>query len=697
MLPSSPFSLSPRLFLDLFAYSPTMGTSLFLVVSLVCARGTTIDLLLSPQLHTLRNSTQLVDCSSLQVPSAIPMSDNSNGCEVPIGPAVKGRQDLLALLAEQEKSIPVKNLVREFLTPTRSRPASRATTPATGHRPDRPASPAGDADSRPTSAAVSPPAAAAPEAPAPPAAPPAPPAPRSKLEVALNQALTELRATAALSVEERRLLDELLSIPLPPRTEAALIPVHVGGQHKPHAMGLFGPPVLKGPDPKPAPTPQLKVSINSPYVQLLENVYLIDPSPGYIWNIGFQNADIDADGQIEIVQCQNVVGGNFSALTYKHQNGHMSLVSNSLAWSTMASDFAPLGVAMGYFYPNNGVWSTAQKAQLITFGINHYYDGKPQQKIPCLAMYTWDWNGSGWIATYGGADRMGLDQIPLYNGRTTKMATLAPPNDIRKGQYLVTAPHDGAFPPILWWWVLGIGATQPSRTTGFPIGWQNRPNILEVIVTDIDGDGYEEVVYLWNSNGCLGFDIYKHNGDNQYPRLELKKSFVETRAPGGAAGSMPQSNGTGFYTGNFLPATSTSGGKQILQFWANCTERSPYALAYNLFSFDSNLGYTLYQSPDIGVNYHYFAMQVADLDGDGRDEVYMLGNCNNRLWLNVFCHAGGNQALGLNYGEAFTSPYQVDYVVGGFLCKDRTPATKQQLVQLTTEGGVLKSWLYALV
>jgi hypothetical protein len=123
---------------------------------LVWTRGTTIDLLLfSPQLHTLRNSTQFVDCSSLiQVPSAIPMSDNSNGCEVPIGPAVKGRQDLRALLAEQEKSIPVKNLVREFLTPTRSRPASRATTPATGHRPDRPASPAGDADSRPSSAAV---------------------------------------------------------------------------------------------------------------------------------------------------------------------------------------------------------------------------------------------------------------------------------------------------------------------------------------------------------------------------------------------------------------------------------------------------------------------------------------------------------------------------------------------------------------
>ncbi len=195
-------------------------------------------------------------------------------------------------------------------------------------------------------------------------------------------------------------------------------------------------------------------------------------------------------------------------------------MSTALAWQNgYVRNFSVLGITMGYFFPNGPV----NKAQLVLTGID-----RGNQFGPFFTIMSWYWDGGSWARqTSNNQQPLSVPTpIPPTAPRTTKLATFLPLVAGRQAQFLVTAPHDGA-PPILWWYPDGAPLFRSDRQ---PSGWINRPKILDVIIDDIDGDGFDEVVYLWNYTGALGIDIYKYESN----QLTLKKSYVDPQAPGAA-------------------------------------------------------------------------------------------------------------------------------------------------------------------
>ena len=124
------------------------------------------------------------------------------------------------------------------------------------------------------------------------------------------------------------------------------------------------------------------------------------------------------------------------------------------------------------------------------------------------------------------------------------------------------------------------------------------------LIGDVNGDGREEIIQLWNSSGRLGMIIYGYNGAGGYKTL-----FSST--------DMGQGSGAVAW---LIDDVNGDGREEIIQLWDNGG-----VLGLIIYGYDGAGGYkTLFGSGNMGAGSGAVAWLIGDVNGDYKDEIIQL-------------------------------------------------------------------------
>ncbi|WP_432422955.1 FG-GAP repeat domain-containing protein [Variovorax boronicumulans] len=198
-------------------------------------------------------------------------------------------------------------------------------------------------------------------------------------------------------------------------------------------------------------------------------------------------------------------------------------------------------------------------------------------------------------------------------------------------------------------------------------GW----GFVNFSVADLRGDGTDQVVQFWD-NGKVGAIVWGANGDDWFANLNAGSSNL----------------GEGPDALAWLVADLRGDGKQeIIQLWHNKSNDHVGAVVYG--SSGNQLFAKLSHQDDLGEGYGAIAWCVADINGDGRDEVVQIWNDNGKVFANVFGANGSDGLTELWRGNLDQPADTVTWQVA-----DLDGDGRDEIVQLRNSGGNLAAIVY---
>jgi hypothetical protein len=243
---------------------------------------------------------------------------------------------------------------------------------------------------------------------------------------------------------------------------------------------------------------------------------------------------------------------------------------------------------------------------------------------------------------------------------------------------------------------------------------------------DIDGDGRDEVIQLWNNNGQLGMIIYAWNGTalslmwetngtgQEYSLLPFlvgdinndgREEIVQLHSLNSRLGmTVYRWNGSGIATlcstpnigqgagGGFLIGDLNGDGfAKIAQYWGDGSQDGVMVghLGLNVFGWNDSQNQMVTLSNQGAMGTYTDLWDAADLIGDGRTKLLQFtGNLTMSLWVNVFNWA--NQSLNnsnfQNTGQPINASCLAANLKGG--------GTQQELLLLWDNNGRLAIDVY---
>ena len=159
----------------------------------------------------------------------------------------------------------------------------------------------------------------------------------------------------------------------------------------------------------------------------------------------------------------------------------------------------------------------------------------------------------------------------------------------------------------------------PNRFGGYDLGFTDGDvgagsGAITFLTADVNGDGHEEVVQLWDNNGKLGMIVYAIS--NKSCTIEWNEGDLGTG-----------SGAIDFLTGDFDGSGKTS----IVQLWDNGGQ-----LGMALFTPTADGGYRLaWNNPNLGQGSGAVAFLTGDVNGDGLTDIIQLWN-NGTLGIIVY-------------------------------------------------------------
>ena len=198
-------------------------------------------------------------------------------------------------------------------------------------------------------------------------------------------------------------------------------------------------------------------------------------------------------------------------------------------------------------------------------------------------------------------------------------------------------------------------------------GW----GFVNFSVADLRGDGTDQVVQFWD-NGNVAAIVWGASGDDWFANLNAGSTNLE-EGPDALA---------------WLVADLRGDGKQeIIQLWHNKKNDHVGAVVYG--SGGSQLFAKLSHQDDLDEGYGAVAWCVADLNGDGRDEVIQIWNDNGKAFAIVYGTNGDNGLARLWRGNL---DQPVDFVT--WQVADLDGDGREEIVQLRDNGGKLAAVVY---
>lgn len=189
-------------------------------------------------------------------------------------------------------------------------------------------------------------------------------------------------------------------------------------------------------------------------------------------------------------------------------------------------------------------------------------------------------------------------------------------------------------------------------------------------VADLRGDGTDQVVQFWN-NGNLAAIVWGASGDQWFTDLD--------------AGSGNLGEGTDAIA--WLVADLRGDGKQeIIQLWKN-SQKDVGAIVYGASG--DQLFTKLSHQDDLGEGYGAIAWCVADINGDGRDEVIQFYENKGNAFAIVYGADGNNGLKVLWQGNPGQGYGAVAWQVG-----DLNGDGREEIVQLWNNDGTLGAIIY---
>ena len=180
--------------------------------------------------------------------------------------------------------------------------------------------------------------------------------------------------------------------------------------------------------------------------------------------------------------------------------------------------------------------------------------------------------------------------------------------------------NNGRVAAIVW------GATATDWFASLDAGSDNLgegPDALAWLVADLRGDGKQEIVQLWHNknNDHVGAVVYGSSGSQLFTKLSHQDDL-----------------GEGFGALAWCVADLDGDGRdEIVQIWND--GGSAFATVYGT---DGSNGLTRLWRGSLGEGSGAVTWQVADLDGDGREEIVQLWNNGGHLAAIVYGGGAGN-------------------------------------------------------
>ena len=191
---------------------------------------------------------------------------------------------------------------------------------------------------------------------------------------------------------------------------------------------------------------------------------------------------------------------------------------------------------------------------------------------------------------------------------------------------------------------------------------------LQFLVGDVNGDGQAEIVQLYNSNGQLGVIVYGWSND-------ALTTLCSTSNIGQGSPAI-----------QFLIGDVKGDGKdEVIQLWDHSGQ-----LAMIVYGWSNNALTTLWSTGNIGQGSPAIEFLIGDVNGNGIAEVVQLYNSGGQLGMNVYGWVNG--AMSTIFTES-----DMGQGVGaeGWLIGDMKGTGSDNVVQLFDSNGSLGMNIYA--
>lgn len=226
--------------------------------------------------------------------------------------------------------------------------------------------------------------------------------------------------------------------------------------------------------------------------------------------------------------------------------------------------------------------------------------------------------------------------------------------------------NNGNVAAIVW------GATNDDWFANLNAGSDNLgegPNALAWLVADLRGDGKQEIVQLWHNKGNdhVGAVVYGASGSQLFTKLSHQDDL-----------------GEGFGALAWCVADLDGDGRdEIVQIWAD--GGNAFATVYGS---DGSNGLTRLWRGSLGQGSGAVTWQVADLDGDGRDEIVQFWNNGGHLAAIVYGGGAGHALVTESTnGDLYQGPDTVS--LGGWLTGNFNNPEVGEVVQFWNDNGAL--------
>ncbi|HZI15918.1 MAG TPA: VCBS repeat-containing protein [Myxococcus sp.] len=352
---------------------------------------------------------------------------------------------------------------------------------------------------------------------------------------------------------------------------------------------------------------------------------------------------------------------------------------NSVAW--LAGDMDGDGrTDILHPWNNNGALGLNVYRSTGTSYVQVFGSGNMGQGSPALAWLAGDMDGDGRTDIFQPWNNNGALGLNVYRSTGTGYVTAFGSGNMGAGYGAVAwltgdVDGDGRTDLIQPWsnrGTLGLNVFR-STGTGYSLMFSSSnmgqgATGLAWLTGDMDGDGRTDIFQPWNNNGTLGLNVYRSTGTGYVTAF--------------ANGNMGQgSNALAWLVGDM----DGDGRTDILQPWNN--NGTLGLIAYR----STGTGYVQgFASNNMGRSSSAVSWQAADIDGDGRTDLFQPWSNGGHVGLNVYVSTGTGYSLGY-FGDNFGQLSSVGWLVGSF-----DGGKRQTLLHLWSNNGVLALVVYGL-
>jgi FG-GAP-like repeat len=341
-------------------------------------------------------------------------------------------------------------------------------------------------------------------------------------------------------------------------------------------------------------------------------------------------ADVDGDGRAELVQGWN-------------NDGHLALIVYQ--WNTPA--LAPIWAGDTTGAPSAVTWLAGDvngdgRAELIQLWDN---GGK-------LSVNVYGWLGGVMHTLWSGDTGQGIGAESWLVGDV---------NGDGRVEIVQVWNDGGKAAMIIYGWVGGeLQAVSPTGNLGQGSG------AVEWLIADVNGDGRQEVLQLWNHGGKLAVIVY---------------GWVGGTLGVIAGGDLGESTGAvTWLTGD----VNGDGRAEVVQAWNDNGRLGLIGYGW----VNNQLG-VLFSTGDVGQGAGAVDWQIGDVNGDGRAEILQQWNNDGRLAVIAYGWTGSALTTQWSTGDTGQGAGAVDWAWGSF-----TTGKRDELLQLWSDNGRLGAILY---